>query len=96
MPIYEFRCDCGADREILLPVSECSKKPDCECGKVMERRFTPINFNMPQNGRDRILGTLNQVEGAQDFPGGDRHRTRYEQAMAKGLDPPKTIVGKGF
>jgi len=60
------------------------------------RKFSIISVTMPQTGRDRVLGTLNQEEGASDFPGGDMHRTRYEQAYAKGLDPPRQTVGRGF
>jgi len=96
MPIYEFKCDCGAERELILPFSRSGEKPECECGKVMRRKFSSVSFVIPQTGMDRVLGTLNQEEGAQDFPGGDRYRSRYEQAMAKGLDYEKSVVGRGF
>ena len=97
MPIYEFACDkCKAKREIMLPMSEAGQIPTCECGNKMRRRFSPVFFTMAQTGRERILGTLNKEEGAQTYPGGDKHRTRYDQAMAKGLDPPKPVIGRGF
>ena len=97
MPIYEFVCDeCKAEREIFFPVCECSTKPECGCGQIMRRRFSIVSVTMPQTGRDRVLGTLNQEEGASDFPGGDMHRARYSQAMAKGLDPPRQTIGRGF
>ena len=99
MPIYEFKCDCGTEREYYLPFSESGKKLNCECGKVMWRKFSPVNFTMPSTGRDTVLGTLNQEEGAGKFPGGDKHRARYEQAMAKGLDyqsPLEERVFAGF
>ena len=97
MPIYEFVCDkCKTEREIFLPVSECNTKPKCDCGQMLRRRFSIISFNIPQTGRDKVIAILNQEEGAADFPGGDKHRARYRRAMAKGLDPPRQIVGRGF
>ena len=96
MPIYEYRCDCGTEREIKLPFSEAEKKIKCDCGQVMRRKFSLVNFTMPKTGRDKVLGTLNQEEGAQDFPGGDKHRDRYEKAMAKGLDQTQPVIGRGF
>lgn len=96
MPIYEFKCDCGAGRELMLPFSESKKKLECECGRVMRRKFSLATFTIPRTGRERILGTLNQEEGAQDFPGGDMYRTRYEQAMSKGLDQTRPVIGRGF
>jgi len=96
MPIYEFKCDCGTEREVNCPMNEAGQKQVCKCGQAMWQRFSPVPFSMPQTGRGRILGTLNQEEGAQDFPGGDMHRDRYEQAMSKGLDQTRPVIGRGF
>lgn len=96
MPIYEFTCDCGVEREAMLPFSESRNGQRCSCGQIMRRKFSLANFAAPQTGRDRVLGTLNQEEGAQDFPGGDMHRDRYEKAMAKGLDQTRPVIGRGF
>jgi len=98
MPIYEFKCDvCGTERELILPFSESGKKPKCQCGQLMRRKFSPVNFTMPKTGKDDVLDTLNKEEGRKyDYPGGDMHRARYDKALAKGLDPPKPVIGKGF
>jgi len=97
MPIYEFACDkCKVVREVEHPMSEAGQEEKCSCGLLMRRVFSPISFTIPQTGRDRVLATLNQEEGAVDFPGGDMHRARYEQAYSKGLDPPKPTIGRGF
>lgn len=97
MPTYEFKCDdCKAEREVTLPFSESGREQKCNCGQVMRRKFSPIPFSMPQTGRDRVLGTLNREEGAQTYPGGEMHGARYDQAMARGLDPPKQVVGRGI
>ena len=101
MPIYEFECDtCKVKLEVTRPMSEAGDGQTCECGRAMRRIFSYSGFTMPQTGRDRILGTLNQEEGAETFPlpthNREMHRARYEHAMAKGLDPPKPTIGRGF
>ena len=97
MPIYEFECDkCETKREIMLPMSKAGQKQTCTCGQVLRRKFSSTPFYFVETGRDRVLATLNQEEGGSTFPGGDKHRARYEQAMAKGLDPPKPTIGRGF
>ena len=97
MPFYEFKCDeCKAVKEVDRPMSEAGNGEMCECGRAMRRIFFPSHISTPQTGRDKVLGTLNKEKGAKDFPGGDMHRPRYEQAMAKGLDPPKTVWSPGF
>ena len=97
MPIYEFKCDeCGAVRELMLPMSEAGQMPTCECGKEMRRKFSVIPFTMLETGKDKIMGTLNQEEGARNFPGGDKHRSRYSKAMAKGINQTRPTIGRGF
>jgi len=97
VPIYEFVCDkCKTKREIILPMSRSGETQTCPCGQTLRRKFSLVDFLMSKTGRDKILGTLNQEEGAADFPGGDMHRKRYEQAYAKGLDPPRQTIGRGF
>ena len=96
MPIYEYKCECGTEREVIRPLSEAGKKLRCDCGREMRRKFSISHFTVSVTGRDMVLGTLNQEEGAGTFPGGDKHRKRYEQAMSKGLDPPKHTIGIGF
>lgn len=97
MPIYEYVCDeCNAEREIILPFSEASKKLVCDCGRVMRRKFSLANFTIQWTGKDKVLSTLNQDEGGYKFPGGDKHRPRYEQAMSKSLDQTRPVIGKGF
>jgi len=99
MPIYEYRCpECGHEQEAILPLSEVMVVQLCSsCGKPTERRISvPQPAIFPIGGRERVLKTLNREEGGYKYPGGDMHRARYDQAMAKGLDPPKQVVGRGF
>lgn len=97
MPIYEYRCDgCLKERELSRPMDDRDMPVNCGCGKRMRRLMPLTNFTAPETGRDKILGTLNQEEGARDFPGGDKHRTRYERAMSKSLDQTRPVIGRGF
>jgi len=66
------------------------------CGAVMERLMSlPAPATIPLNGRDKVLKTLNKEDGW-SFPGGDKHRSRYENAMAHDLDETRPVVGIGF
>lgn len=99
MPIYEYQCpECGCEQEAILPLSEATVMQFCSnCGKPTERRVSlPHSLKSPIGGRERVLRTLNREEGGYDFPGGDMHRARYEQAMAKGLDQTRPAIGRGF
>jgi len=96
MPVYEYKCDvCNSERERILPFSEAGKRMGCACGRVMRRKFSPAHFFCPETGKDKVLSTLNQEKGY-DFPGGDKHRPRYEQAMAKGLTYERPLEEKVF
>ena len=97
MPVYEFVCDnCGAKPEICRPMSEAGEKAVCGCGAVLRRKFSVLSFSIPMTGRDEVLATLNREKGGYTYPGGEMHAARYDQAMAKGLDPPKRTIGRGF
>jgi len=96
MPIYEFECECGAEKEIMLPFSEAGREQGCSCGQVMRRRFSLASFTISETGRDKVLQTLNKEKGGYTFPGGDTHRPRYGQAMAKSLDQTRPVIGRGF
>jgi len=97
MPIYRFRCpNCLEEEEILLPMTERNNARLHSCGAVMERLVSlPSLVIFPLTGRDKVLKTLNKEEGW-SFPGGEKHRPRYEKAMATGLDQTRPVIGKGF
>jgi len=99
MPIYEYRCPgCGYEQEVKLSFSEAAVVHMCSgCGKPTERRISlPHPAIVPDGGRSRMLKTLNKEEGGYDFPGGDMHRARYSQAMAKSLDQTRPVIGRGL
>jgi len=49
MPIYSYRCkDCGAEFELLVGITQSSKKPKCKkCGsKNLKRLFSSFGVRM--------------------------------------------------
>jgi putative FmdB family regulatory protein len=92
MPIYEYRCKCGREKEITLSFNEYDKTQVCECGEVMARKISlPQPAIIVPTGKQMALDTLN----AKPHEGGMPHRhwtERAEQAAAAGLErPPKKI-----
>jgi len=84
------------EEEALLPMADRNNQMVHSCGAIMERLISlPALAIVPLSGRDRVLKTLNTEDGF-NFPGGDKHRPRYERAMAKGLDLKKSVIGRGF
>jgi putative FmdB family regulatory protein len=97
MPLYEYRCDdCGKVEDVFFHMGRAVRHLSCSCGKVMRRVFTaPVGIHLPITGREQMLKTLNKQDGY-EFPTRPHDRPRMEQAMAKGLYPPRPTIGKGF
>jgi len=60
MPLYEFRCECGAEFERYLPVSGYDTPQECQCGAKARRIISiptlvvvspDINYDSPIDGR---------------------------------------------
>lgn len=62
MPIYEYKCECGNEKEVLLPFQDADQPQICECGKVMQRKVSVSSFVMKQTGRGMALDTLNSKQ----------------------------------
>jgi len=91
MPIYQYRCDCGQNKELILPISERNNPRYCECGKEMGRVMElPFPALFPSTGRDKILNTLNKEAGYKV------RSKRSTEALARGLNPLKEVRGRGF
>jgi len=82
MPIYEYKCKCGSEREVKLPFAESDKAQTCVCGEVMQRQMSAPNFVMKQYGRQMALDSLNAKGGG--FPNG-RYKAGAQQLTASGL-----------
>lgn len=93
MPIYRYRCDCGNEEEHILPMSERNNSRYCECGNRMGRVLeTPALVLTPITGRNKVLNTLNREAGYK----APLRSERSVRALAQGLNPPRTAVGRGF
>lgn len=44
MPIYVYRCDCGAQFEEYKSISEAGKKSPCKCGKEAKQIIAPAGY----------------------------------------------------
>ena len=96
--VYEFRCpECCKEKEVSLLIAERNDPQYCTCGAQLNRRMSlPAPAIVPIGGRDKVLKTLNRESGGYAYPGGEKHGARYDQAMARGLDPVKSVVGVGM
>jgi len=89
MPLYEFRCECGDEEEILLPFEH--PEQICKCGKVMQLKVSHSNFTMKPTGNQMALDSLNSKGSG--FP------LREDGLRAKGIrdtfagtqKPPQTV-----
>jgi len=86
MPIYEYKCECGREDEILLPLGKDLKAVNCQCGRMMMRKFSvPYPAIFRQTGKDMALSSLNGKDTAHMKPW-------TKQKAAEGLtSPSKTI-----
>ena len=76
MPLYEYRCVCGNEREAMCPFGT---PQTCECGKDMERIWSvPRPAVMKQTGNDMALDSLNSKQTSHVSP-------EHKKAAERGL-----------
>jgi len=91
MPIYEYRCDCGGERDEILPLADSDKVQVCECGKIMERKISVCSFVIVHNGSERALDFLNSSDGEFPHAHTPQHRREFQQEVFAGTqEPPRT------
>jgi hypothetical protein len=39
VPSYAYSCECGESFDRTMPISQCTRKVKCECGRVAKRDF---------------------------------------------------------
>ena len=94
MPIYRYECpECEEEVEIIHSMSGLDLPQICKCGFVMKRLVSTFSFSFPVSNRSRVLKALN---GEVSLPAADGDRPRIEQALAKGLDRNRRVIGKGI
>jgi putative FmdB family regulatory protein len=72
MPIYEFRCECGAVFDEFAPVGTRTSR--CACGRDARKAFTPPSVVIPAWMADDAMD------------GRRKHREWLRSAEAKKLD----------
>ena len=50
--IYEFECKCGKKKEISMSPAKYTSNIKCDCGEMMDRVYTPINFKISNRPYD--------------------------------------------
>ena len=83
MPLYEYQCGCGNEKEILLPFGDADQPQICECGKVMQRKMSTYSFTHKQSGRQMALDSLNSRAGG--FPDVNKHKSWVQQKTFEGI-----------
>ena len=81
MPLYEYQCECGNEKEVLLPFQH--PEQICKCGKVMQRKMSHSNFTMKPYARNMALDSLNSKGGG--FPDANENKDWVQQKAFVGI-----------
>ena len=81
MPLYEFRCECGEEREILLPFQH--PEQICKCGKVMQRKMSLSSFTFKPYAKNMALDSINSKGGG--FPDVNKHKSWVQRKAFEGI-----------
>ena len=81
MPLYEFKCECGNEKEILLSFQH--PEQTCKCGKVMQLQMSHSNFTMKPYARQMALDSINSKGGG--FLDVNKHKSWVQQKAFEGV-----------
>lgn len=81
MPLYEFKCECGEEKEILLPLQHSEQT--CKCGKVMQRKVSLSRFTFKPYARNMALDSINSKGGG--FPEVNKHKSWVQKTAFEGV-----------
>ena len=59
MPIYEYQCECGKDKEVRLSFGDADQPQICGCGKTMRKKVSLSSFSFKPTGESMALDSLN-------------------------------------
>lgn len=81
MPLYEYQCECGNGKDVLLSFQDAQPQI-CKCGGVMQRKISLPSFIMKQTGSQMALDSLNARDGG--FPDVNEHKSWVQQKAFEG------------
>ena len=82
MPIHEYDCKCGNEKEVLHSFKDADQSQICECGKVMQRLMSVSYCIVKPTGKQMALDTLNDRRNGMP----NRHwKSSAERFAATGL-----------
>ena len=83
MPLYEYQCECGEGKDILLSFGEADQPQTCKCGKVMQHKVSLSSFTMKPYARDMALDSLKSKSGG--FPDANENKDWVQQKAFEGI-----------
>jgi len=83
MPLYQYECECGEEKDAILSFAEADRPQVCKCGKVMQRKVSLPNFTMKPYARDMALDSLNSKGGG--FPDANENKSWVQQKAFEGV-----------
>ena len=90
MPIYEYRCACGSEREARLSYEDADQSQVCGCGGVMQRKVSLLAGTViKQYGRQMALDNLNSPNGG--FPESELKSVAQQATFAGTEEPPRRV-----
>lgn len=93
MPIYEYKCECGSERDEILPFAKSDKVQTCDCGKTMQHKISLSSFAFKVYANQMALDTINK-RGNGEIQGMPNRWWRPEaqrKAFVGTQTPPKTV-----
>ncbi len=81
MPLYEFKCECGEEKEVLLPFQY--PEQTCQCGKTMKQKVSNYSFRFKPQAGQMALDSLNSKGGG--FPDVNEHKSWVQQKAFGGI-----------
>ncbi len=90
MPLYEYQCGCGNEKEIKLSFSEFDQPQVCECGNIMRHKMSAYSFTFKATGNQMALDSINSKGGG--FPDVNENKSWVQRKAFEGTQrPPKTV-----
>ena len=81
MPLYEYKCECGNEKEILLSFQHPEQM--CGCGKAMQHKVSPYSFTVKPYAGQMALDSLNSKSGG--FPSVNKHKSWVQKTAFEGV-----------
>ena len=83
MPLCEYQCGCGNEKDVLLSFQEADQPQICKCGRVMHRKVSLSSFIFKPYARNMALDSLNSKVGG--VPARNPHKDWMQRKAFEGV-----------